>query len=83
LSLLYRGALSRAIHRHAVAIAESFTESEVLRAVRHKLGGTPAAYFTALVECWQSAVYAAQMPGADRIAQLCDEFTPALEPRSI
>ena len=33
LSLLYRGALSRVVHRYDVTICESFTEGEALRAV--------------------------------------------------
>jgi hypothetical protein len=79
LSLLYRGALSRAIHRHAVAIAESFTEGEVLRAVSRTLPTPGAQYFSRLLALWQREVYAADHPPAEPIAVLCREFAPVLD----
>ena len=78
LSLLYRGALSRAVHNYSVAIGESYTEGEVLRAVRHRLDPARAQYFSALLALWQRAVYAADIPDAEPIATLCREFSPVL-----
>jgi hypothetical protein len=79
LSLLYRGALSRVIHRHAVVIAESFTEGEVLVAVRRQLNEDSCQYFARLLVFWQREVYAADHPALESIAVLCAEFAPALE----
>jgi hypothetical protein len=78
LSLLYRGALSRAVHNYSVAIGESYTEGEALRAVNQRLDSTRAQYFSALVALWQRAVYAADMPSAEPVATLCREFSPVL-----
>lgn len=78
LSLLYRGALSRAVHNFSVAIGESYTEGEALRAVNQRLDPTRAQYFSALVSLWQRTVYAADIPAAEPVAILCREFSPIL-----
>ncbi len=78
LALLYRGALSRAVHNFSVAIGESFTEGEALRAVRQHLDEPRARYFSALIGLWQRAVYAADAPPAQDVAALCREFSPVL-----
>ncbi len=79
LSLLYRGALSRAVHRYGVAIDESFTEGEALRAVNERLEPPRAAYVSDLVGVWQRVVYAGEdrRTGGDR--RLCRGFLPALD----
>jgi hypothetical protein len=79
LSLLYRGALSRAVHRFGVAIDESFTEGEALRAVDARLDRPRAEYFSELVGLWQRAVYAGQSAAPDPVAALCMRFAPALD----
>jgi hypothetical protein len=79
LSLLYRGALSRAVHRHGVLIGESYTEGEALKAVRAKLDPSRADYFADLVGVWQRAVYAGEAVLPEPIARLCRSFVPALE----
>lgn len=79
LSLLYRGALSRAVHRHGVSIGESYTEGEALRAVRAKLDPARAAYFSDLVGIWQRAVYGGEAVTAEPIARLCRSFLPTLD----
>jgi Domain of unknown function (DUF4129) len=79
LSLLYRGALSRAVHRHGIAIAASATEGEALRAVNATLDPPRAAYFTDLVTLWQRAVYAGESVSAKPIARLCRGFSESLE----
>jgi hypothetical protein len=78
LSLLYRGALSRMVHRFSVAIGESFTEGEALRAVKQRLDQPRAQYFDALVGLRQRAVYAAEKLPSESIAGLCREFSPIL-----
>jgi hypothetical protein len=79
LSLLYRGSLSRVVHRFAVAIGESFTEGEALRAVSRRLDRPRVQYFTALVALWQRVVYAAEVPAPESVAVLCREFAPIFD----
>jgi hypothetical protein len=79
LSLLYRGALSRAVHRHGIAIAASATESEALRAVNATLDPPRASYFSDLVALWQRTVYAGESVMREPIARLCRGFAESLE----
>ncbi len=79
LSLLYRGALSRAVHRFAVAIQPSATEGEALRAVRTRLDAARGAYYSELIGLWQSSVYAGSEVPREAIAGLCARFAPLLE----
>ncbi len=79
LSLLYRGALSRAVHRFGVSIGESYTEGEALRAVGARLDTARVSYFTDLVGIWRRAVYAGERMTADRVRPLCRGFSAALD----
>jgi hypothetical protein len=79
LSLLYRGALSRAVHRHGALIGESYTEGEALKAVNARLDPPRVAYFTDLVALWQRAVYAGESAPHERISSLCAAFAPTLD----
>jgi Domain of unknown function (DUF4129) len=83
LSLLYRGALSRAVHRFGVAIGESYTEREALRAVKDSLDPARSKYFSDLVELWQRAVYAGELASPDSVSRLCLGFSPALDRAAI
>jgi hypothetical protein len=78
LSLLYRGALSRLIHRHAVGIRAAHTESECLRLARARLGADAGEYFSRLVATWQRAVYGAQEPESEGVFRLCEDFDSRL-----
>jgi hypothetical protein len=79
LSLLYRGSLSRVVHRFAVAVGESFTEGEALRVVGQRLDQPRVQYFAALVALWQRVVYAAEAPTPESVAVLCREFAPTFD----
>jgi Domain of unknown function (DUF4129) len=79
LSLLYRGALSRAVHRFGVTIGESYTEGEALEAVRARLDAPQAHYFSSLIDVWQRAVYAGETVQREPIVQLCRSFLPTLD----
>jgi hypothetical protein len=83
LSLLYRGALSRAVHRFSVVVGESFTEGEALRAVGQRLERPQVKYFAALVALWQRVVYAAEAPAPESVAALCREFAPTFDGASV
>lgn len=78
LALLYRGALSRAVHRHGIAIGQAATEGEVLRAIDGRLDATGVDYFRTLVHLWQSAVYAGAPTAAEAVRPLCARFIGAL-----
>jgi Domain of unknown function (DUF4129) len=78
-SLLYRGALSRAVHRYGVVIGESYTESEALRAMNAHLDPARAAYLAELVDVWQRTVYAGETGAREAIERLCYGFAPALD----
>jgi hypothetical protein len=79
LSLMYRGALSRAVHRYHVSIGESFTEGEVLRAVNATLDPPRAAYISEVIATWQRVVYAGEVVLHERFARLCRTFMPTLD----
>jgi hypothetical protein len=74
LSLLYRGALSRAVHRFGVAIGESYTEGEALRAAGLRLDAARLSYFADLVGIWRRAVYAGEALSNDPVRHLCRGF---------
>jgi hypothetical protein len=83
LSLLYRGALSRAAYRFGVPIAAAATEGEVMRAVEARLDSRRARFIAELVQLWRRAVYAGDgtaVPAAtaDGILRLCANFDAAL-----
>jgi hypothetical protein len=79
LSLLYRGALSRAVHRFGVPIGESYTEGEALRAVGERLDAPRIAYFSDLVGIWRKTVYAGEAMARDPVRHLCRGFAAALD----
>jgi hypothetical protein len=78
LSLLYRGALSRAVHSFSVPITSSYTEGEALRAVNQRMDPPRVRYFAALISLWQRAVYAEETLPTEAVAALCREFSPVL-----
>ena len=74
LSLLYRGALSRLVHDHGVAIRAASTEGDCLRLARAVLDAPRGAYVERLIRAWQLAVYGGRMPADDTVFALCDDF---------
>ena len=79
LSLLYRGALSRAVHRYGIVIGESYTESEALRAMSANLDPDRAAYVADLVGVRQRIVYAGETAARETLERLCQGFAPSLD----
>jgi hypothetical protein len=79
LSLMYRGALSRAVYRYGVGIEESYTESEVQRAVNAGLDAPRAAYVAEIIATWQRAVYGGEAVLHEKVARLCRTFMPTLD----
>jgi hypothetical protein len=74
MSLLYRGALSRLVHGHALPIRAASTEGECLRIAARRLPAAGSAFFERLVDAWQLAVYGAHPPDTASVLALCDEF---------
>jgi hypothetical protein len=79
LSLLYRGALSSAVHRYGIEIPPSATEGEALRAVRARLDAERGAYYSELIGAWQSMVYAGDEISREAIARLCRHFASLIQ----
>ena len=79
LSLLYRGALSRAVHRFGVTIGTSFTEGEVLTAVGATQDRRITGYFAELIGVWRSVVYAGEAVAPEIIRPLCADFSARLD----
>ncbi len=80
MSLLYRGALSRLVHAHAVPIRSSSTEGDCLQLARPRLPQPGYAYLARLVAAWRSTVYAGRQPGDEEVAGLCRAFDADLRP---
>lgn len=74
LSLLYRGALSRLVHRHGITVRAASTEGDCLRLARAALHVAQTDYFADLVRCWQLTVYGARAVPDEALERLCRDF---------
>jgi hypothetical protein len=79
LSLLYRGALSRLIHRFAVPIGASTTEGECLDLARGRLEPGALRYLTQLVRAWEASTYGGRSLSLAMGESLCGGFTTRLD----
>ena len=80
LALLYRGLLSRLVHRHRVPIMDSSTEGDCLvLAANHLTEASRRDYVSRLIRIWQRAVYGSQDPAPDAFYELCDAFAESLD----
>ena len=79
-ALLYRGTLSRMAHAHGIPILHSTTEGESVALAARYLRADSTAYVADLVRVWQHLVYRGDAPQADVVAQLCRNFSAALDP---
>jgi hypothetical protein len=80
MSLLYRGALSALVHRHAVPIRASSTEGDCLALARPRLAAPAQAYLEGLVGAWRQTVYAGRPPADADAEQLCAGFAARFAP---
>ena len=78
LSLLYRGALSRLVHDHAVPIRAASTEGDCVTLARRVLAAEAGAFFEQLVQAWLLLVYGARTPDDAVVMSLCDGFDTRL-----
>lgn len=78
LSLLYRGALSRLVHLHAVPVRAASTEGECVALSATRLAPPSQAFFVRLVAAWQLAAYGGRLPATAQVLAICGEFDPHL-----
>lgn len=78
LSLLYRGALSRLVHAHGVAIRAASTERECLALAAARLAPGAQTFLVQLVTSWQSVAYARRQLAEDSLEALCQGFDAQL-----
>lgn len=78
LSLLYRGALSRLVHDHAVPIRSASTEGECVQLAARKVSADAAAFFERLVSVWLLNIYGGRSPESAQVLGLCDHFDTRL-----
>jgi hypothetical protein len=79
LSLLYRGALSRLIHRFRVPITASATEGECLDLARSRLEPGALRYVTQVVRAWEASTYGGRALSAAMGESLCTGFGQRLD----
>jgi hypothetical protein len=79
LSLLYRGALSRLIHRHGVPITVSATEGECLDLARPRLENGALRYVTQVVRAWEASTYGGRALSTAMGEALCTGFATRLD----
>jgi Domain of unknown function (DUF4129) len=83
LSLLYRGALSRLVHDHAVPVRAASTEGECATLASRHLDAERGAFVARLIGLWQLAVYGARLPDGSDVLAVCDEFNTRLPRRVV
>ena len=79
LSLLYRGALSRLIHRHQVPITASATEGECLELAHARLDAGALGYVTQVVRAWEASIYGGRTLPPAMGETLCAGFAARLD----
>lgn len=78
LSLLYRASLSRLIDRHQLAFRASHTEAECAALVRAHGSESLSEYFGQLTGVWRRLAYGHQLPAAETVKELCDDWSREL-----
>jgi len=76
--LLYRGAVSRLVHRFAVPILAASTEGDCVSLARRTLPAESSDFFETLVRAWLLLVYGARVPDTSLVMSLCDAFDARL-----
>ena len=79
LSLLYRGTLSRLIHRFRVPVTASATEGECLDLARSRLEPGALRYVTQVVRAWEASTYGGRTLSAAMGESLCTGFGQRLD----
>lgn len=74
MSLLYRGAISRAVNAASVEIEPSDTEGDCLRRVKEAGATAQPAYFQGLTNTWIALAYGGRQPQSDEVRSLCQSW---------
>lgn len=74
LSLLYRGALSALVHRHALEIPNGATEGECQRLAQQQLEAVLHECFSGLTSVWLLLAYAHRPPEKQQALTLCQQW---------
>lgn len=74
LSLLYRGMLSRFVHRARLSISDSATEGECLALVERERPSAEVGYFGRLTREWIRLAYAHRLPDGENVRVLCSQW---------
>jgi hypothetical protein len=82
MSLLYRGALSRLIHKYRVPITSSATEGECLDLARASLEPPTLRYVTQVVRAWEASIYGGRALSSAMGESLCTGFGQRLDGRA-
>lgn len=78
MTLLYRGALSRLVHRHGVPIRASSTEGDCLRLAEAHLSADRLPYVQGLTRIWMGVAYGHAQLSAEQALPLFAQFGPQL-----
>ncbi|MFZ5548012.1 MAG: DUF4129 domain-containing protein [Pseudomonadota bacterium] len=78
LVLLYRGALSRLVHRHSVPIRASSTEGDCMGLAARHAPGARSDFFAAVARARLVGSYAGRWPADAEVQALCEAFEAQL-----
>ena len=74
LGLAYRGALSALVHRYQLALEDSATEGDVLRAAHGRLDAAAEDCLGTLTRLWQTQAYAHRHPDEDAVLDMLAQW---------
>ena len=79
MSLLYRGALSRLVHRYGMEITDSATERQCVDLVEREQPAERKDVFKLLTRYWLQVAYGHSGVSDDQVSRLCDQWSPAFD----
>lgn len=79
MSLLYRGALSRLVHRHGMIIRQSASEQNCVSLVEKQQPVFRSKTFSDLTSLWQKTAYAQHPPAETDINLICEQWSVAFD----
>lgn len=74
LSLLYRGSVFGAVHRHGVRLPKSATEGDCISAVDEQTAESHATFFSRVAYAWVWCAYGSTAPAEATMEAMCSEW---------
>ena len=74
LSLLYRGSVFGAVHRHGVRLPKSATEGDCISAVDEQTAESHASFFSRVAYAWVWCAYGSTAPAEAAMEAMCSEW---------